>query len=278
MKALLTGSTGFVGGGLLKAYPEWIPAPSLREADEDFIRALMDKIRPDVIIHTAAVSDIGACEMDPEASYAANVLLPVLLAKARGTSRLICFSSDQVYSGSGGEGPYTETDAMPSNTYARQKLEMEKRVLDLSPDAVMLRAEWMYDYPAARSNYLSIILEQEQVGFSTTQFRGVTWLREVAAAMPAAVKLPGGVYNFGSETDESMYEITRAFAAYLGKKLQVEDTPGRHNLWMDCGKAKAFGVCFSTVLDALRECADVYHLRKTGEREHKEGAENADSE
>ena len=38
----------------------------------------------------------------------------------------------------------------PGNIYAAHKLEMEKRVLDILPSAVMLRAEWMYDYYAKK--------------------------------------------------------------------------------------------------------------------------------
>ena len=108
---------------------------------------MIDKCRADVIIHTAAISDVGTCEKDPGASYEANVRLPLFLAKAAKEQKMICFSSDQVYRGCAGEGPYKEEDASPCNVYGRHKLEMEQQVLDVKPDAVMLRAEWMYDYP-----------------------------------------------------------------------------------------------------------------------------------
>ena len=138
---------------------------------------------------------------------------------------------------------------------------MEKRVLDLSPDAVLLRAEWMYDWPGKRPNYFYNILQAEgSVVFSSMQYRGVTWLREVAEAMPAVLDLPGGVYNFGSETDQSMLEITREFVAFLGRPLAVTDAPARHNLWMDCSRAAGYGVVFSSVLDGLKRCAVAYRL------------------
>ena len=253
MRILLTGANGFVGSGLKKAFPEMISAPSLRQTAEDEIRRIVEDC--DTVVHTAAISDIGSCEKDPEASYRANVMLPVYLARACADKKLICFSSDQVYSGCGEDGPYDESTAVPANTYAAHKLEMEKRVLDICPDAVLLRAEWMYDYPPVRPNYLSMVLEaKECLSFSSKQYRGVTWLREVAEAMPAVMRLPGGVYNFGSETDKSMYEITRDFLEYLGKDVPVEDAPPRHNLWMNCAKARMRGVAFSRVEDALKRC------------------------
>ena len=259
MNILLTGANGFVGSGLKRAFPEMIAAPSLRQISEEEITRLADAY--DVIIHTAAISDIGTCEKDPDASYRANVLLPVYLARAcNGARKLICFSSDQVYSGCDEEGPYDENTAKPANTYAVHKLEMEQRVLDICPDAVMLRAEWMYDYHTSRPNYLSLVMKAEQLAFSSKQYRGVTWLQEVAETMPAVMKLPGGVYNFGSETNKSIYEITRDFVKVIGRQTTVEDAPPQHNLWMNCGKAKRHGVNFSTVEDALKRCAMEYGL------------------
>ena len=262
-KILLTGPDGFVGNKILRAYREdIIPAPSLRYSSEDDIKRIVEESGADAIIHTAAISDIGVCQNNPEMSYRANVILPVLLAKASSGRKLICFSSDQVYSGAECEGPYTEDDVRPANIYAEHKLEMENRVLDIAPDAVMLRAEWMYDHMSERHNYLKNVLEG-QVTFSSRQYRGVTYLREVAEAVPAVLELPGGSYNFGSETDQSMYEITEEFLKYLGRKDRAVDTPPRHNLWMDCSKAVRNGVVFSSVLDGLKRCADDYGLRES---------------
>ena len=103
---------------------------------------------------------------------------------------------------------------------------------------VMLRAEWMYDYYEKRSNYLMMILNaihtQDSVSFSSKQFRGITYLKEVAENMDKVILLPGGAYNFGSETTQSIYEVTNKFVDMLGKRLIVKDAPARHNLWMDC--------------------------------------------
>ena len=74
--------------------------------------------------------------------------------------------------------------------------------------------------------------------------------------------LPGGVYNFGSETTKSMYEITREFLALIGKDIPLEEGPARHNLWMDCEKARKCGVAFRSVEDGLSQCAADYHLLK----------------
>ena len=255
-RILVTGAAGFVGQKIMQMCNGAMACPSLRDATEDEVRRIVEESGANAIIHTAAISDIGVCQADPEASYIANVRLPVYLAKASKHAKLICFSSDQVYSGLEEEGPYSEDRVRPANIYAQHKLEMEQRVLDLAPDAVMLRAEWMYDYYLKKPNYfMNIIRASGSVAFSSRQYRGITYVKEVAENMEKVMGLPGGSYNFGSETTRSMYEISREFLALLGKDIPLEDAPPRHNLWMNCGKAGAFGVVFSTVEEGLKRCA-----------------------
>jgi dTDP-4-dehydrorhamnose reductase len=253
---LVTGAGGFVGNKIMQTRKDVIACPSLRGASEDDVRRIVESAGVDTIIHTAAISDVGACAADPEASYVANVLIPVYLARACKGIKLICFSSDQVYTGSPEEGPYTEDMAKPDNVYAEHKLEMENRVLDIDPDAVLLRAEWMYDYYLKKSNYfMRIINAEETLRFSSQSYRGITYVKEVAESMDAVKLLPGGVYNFGSETTRSMYEITEDFLASIGKNVNLEDAPKAHNLWMNCEKARRLGVSFCSVEEGLKACA-----------------------
>lgn len=258
---LVTGATGFVGQKIMQICKDTVACPSLRDMSEDQIKRILENNTIDTIIHTAAISDIGACQADPEASYIANVQIPISLAKAANHAKLICFSSDQVYSGLDEEGPYAEDTVKPGNIYAEHKLEMEQRVLEIDPDAVMLRAEWMYDYYLKKSNYfMNILNATESIRFSSRQYRGITYVKEVAENMEKVIPLPGGIYNFGSETTKSMYEISKEFLRMLGKNITLADAPPRHNLWMNCGKAKRCGIEFSSVEDGLKRCAEDYKL------------------
>jgi len=258
---LVTGANGFVGNKIMQVCKDTVACPSLRGVSADEVKRIVEESGVDTIIHTAAISDIGACQANPEASYFANVEIPIYLAKASKNVKLICFSSDQVYSGADEDGPYSEDMVKPNNVYAKHKLEMEQRVLDIEPNAVMLRAEWMYDYYLKRQNYfMNIINAKKSVCFSSHQYRGITYVKEVAENMEKVMYLPGGAYNFGSETTKSMYEITKEFLSILGKNIEVEDSPSRHNLWMNCEKAKKYGVEFSSVLDGLKKCAKDYSL------------------
>ncbi len=261
MKILLTGARGFVGARIAAALPV-TAAPSLRDRTEDDIKRLMDETEPDVIIHTAAISDISACEKDPEASFRANVEIPVWLSKTG--IKAVLFSTDQVYGGHADEGPYAENDTAPANVYARHKLEMEQRVLEINPDAVLLRATWMYDMPlygaANRGNFLVNMLRQPEAAFSGMQHRAVTYVREVARWTERALSLPGGSYNFGSENSLTMLETAQWLKDRLHLSIALRDAGPRPPLWMDCAKAKAQGIQFMDTVDGLEQCIRDYAL------------------
>lgn len=261
MRILVTGPRGFVGARIMAAMPA-MGAPSLRDATEDDIRRLVDQTEPDVIIHTAAISDISECAKNPEASHRANVEIPAAIARTG--VKPILFSTDQVYSGCAGEGPYGEEETGPANLYAAHKLEMERRVLDINPDAVLLRATWMYDMPLYgvpnRGNFLINMLRGKALAFSAAQHRAVTYVREVALHMEAAMGLPGGVYNYGSENPLTMLETAQWLADALKLDIRLRDAGPRHNLWMDCGELERHGIRFKSTVDGLKQCIGDYHL------------------
>ena len=236
-KLLVSGAGGFVGARIMTqlagryelcAFPKGM----LTAADEQTVADWVRREQPDVIVHTAALSDTGYSEKHPDR---ANVLLPCWMAAAaqKSGAKLVAFSSDQVYTGLTEHGPFDEdTPLSPANVYGRHKQEMEQRVLDILPDAVLLRAAWMYDLPGyglpIRGNFLLNLLtaamRQETLRFSARDYRGITYVREAVERLTQAMELPGGVYNFGSDNDRSMVETARQFAELLGISVAIEIT------------------------------------------------------
>ena len=189
-KILITGAGGFVGSRILQ---QWqgkyelcaLPKGFFCTADEALTRAQVEALHPDVILHTAALSDTSYCAQHPAEAYRANVELPVWLARAaqQTKAKLVAFSSDQVYAGTKQQGPLSEAlDLHPTNIYGQYKLEAEQRVLELCPDSVHLRASWMYDLPGyglpirgnLPLNLLRAALKGETLRFSRNDHRGVT--------------------------------------------------------------------------------------------------------
>ncbi len=256
MRILVTGPKGFVGARIMSELQGAIPAHSLRGADEDAVRRLVDTAEPDLIIHTAAISDIPTCEKNVEASYHANVKIPMWLVSTG--VKCVIFSTDQVYSGCDEEGPYVEETVKPANVYAHHKLEMEEKTLEINPDTVLLRATWMYDMPMYghinRGNFFMNMLRSSEIGFSASQHRAVTYVRQVAEQMRNAARLPGGVYNYGSENELTMLETACWLKDRLGLQIDLRDAGQRHNLWMDCTKARRYGVVFDKTIEGLKRC------------------------
>ena len=248
MKILVTGANGFVGRYIMKAVPGAEPVTNLRDRKED-IRSIFEDAG--YIIHTAAISDTQICEKNPDESYEANVLLPVAIAKAAPRAKLICFSSDQVYNASQHDGPYLEGMECPGSVYARHKLEMEQRVLDINPGAVMLRLTWMFDM---NHGYAPMILSEEKNIAVPEQYRGITWVREVADNIEKTFALPGGSYNFGSENEMPMPLFALTALAFLGRSKAVITENSRHNLWMNTKKAQEIGVAFSSSIEGFKKC------------------------
>lgn len=275
-RILVTGAGGFVGARILQQLGDrltLIPAPrgALRGAAQADIDRLVDDARPDAILHTAAISDTGYSQAHLAESYEANVALPVRLARAARAAGagLVCFSSDQVYTGLSGDGPFTEDVPLsPANVYGRHKREAEQRVLDIWPRAVMLRATWLYDLPGyglpirgnLPLNLLRAARRGEALRFSRRDRRGVTYVRQAVENLLPALSLPGGVYNFGSENTRDMYETALAFCRALGIAPAIEAADWQRSLAMDCGKASRAGIPFDDTVEGISRCLADYGL------------------
>lgn len=275
-RVLITGGSGFLGARILQqglgdAELCSLPRGFLAAAGEAEVTETIQKLQPAAIVHAAARSDTGYCAQHPEEAHRANVELPVWVAKAACASgaKLLAFSSDQVYAGITQPGPLPETlPLQPTNVYGRCKLEMEQRVLELCPDAVLLRASWMYDLPGyglpirgnLPLNLLRAAQRGESVRFSVQDFRGITYVRQAVALLEPALTLPGGVYNFGSENAENMVLTARQFAETLGITVDIQEADWARNLAMDCSKLRAQGIVFDTTQAGLTRCLRDYGL------------------
>lgn len=273
-RILVTGAGGFVGSRIMQQISgaaEVIPFPGGRMAHipREELHELILRLHPDVLLHTAALSDTGYCEVHPEESYRANVSVPLWIAEAAGelNAKLVAFSSDQVYAGLQDTGPFEEDLPLhPANVYGRHKREAEQRVLELLPSAVLLRATWMYDLPGYGLpirgnlilNLLRAALHNEPLRFSCRDYRGVTYVRQAVENLLPALDLPGGVYNFGCENDYDMYTTARHFCTVLGITPSLEKADWSRSLRMDCRKAREAGIVFDSTFDNVTRCLQDY--------------------
>lgn len=276
MKLLITGGTGFLGrrsAAYLQAQGFQVLTPSHGELDITDGKSLQSwfrEHRPEAVIHTAAISDTGLCQKEPRWSETVNVEGPGNLAKAcrESGSKLVLCSSDQVYSGSVLTGPHREEKPVsPNNVYGNQKLQAEQKCLQILPDAVCLRLSWMYAtdiFPGEHGHFLTTLKaaladEAKPLTWPVYDRRGITDVNWVVKNLPAALSLPGGVYNFGSENDANTYEtvkhlltrlgITGALARLTPNEAAFAEQP--RDISMETAKIREAGIPFPTTAEGL---------------------------
>jgi dTDP-4-dehydrorhamnose reductase len=135
-RAIITGAAGLIGQYLVKTAPRWAPdwdVQGLTRADLDLtdranVERTWQSIKPNAVIHCAALSRTKDCEQDPEQARRINVEATAHLAQLSQDIPFIFLSSGEVFDGR--TGWYGETDEPnPINVYGQTKLEAEQAVL-----------------------------------------------------------------------------------------------------------------------------------------------------
>ncbi len=133
VRALVTGSRGFVGGHLLPRLAErgWLVLGTDREeldvTDAEAVALAVARERPDAIVHLAAVSSVGAASRDTRLAYRVNFVgsRNLLAAATRHAprARLLLVGSGEVYGPlAAGAAPFDEAAPLrPTSVYARTK-------------------------------------------------------------------------------------------------------------------------------------------------------------
>lgn len=167
MKLLVTGVSGQVGYELMRSLQPLgeVVATDAHAVDfsrPDSLNALVDQVKPNVIINPAAYTAVDKAEEEEALALAINGTAPAVLAEAakRHSALLIHYSTDYVFDGTK-QGKYEEDDATcPQNAYGRTKLAGELALADSGADYLVLRTSWVY---ASRGkNFLKTMLKLAQ--------------------------------------------------------------------------------------------------------------------
>ncbi|NCW57579.1 MAG: dTDP-4-dehydrorhamnose reductase, partial [Gammaproteobacteria bacterium] len=161
MKILLLGCNGQVGWELqrsLQPLGEVIAcdfdSPADRRADftqPASVAALVDRVRPQIIVNSAAHTAVDKAESEVELARAINATTVGAIAERAAVlgSLLIHYSTDYVYDGSGSLPREESSPTAPLSVYGRTKLEGEELIRASGCRHVILRTSWVY---AARGN------------------------------------------------------------------------------------------------------------------------------
>ena len=151
MKILVTGSDGLIGTNILPyltKHFEIIPATEKQWdiLDRNMGEEVFRTHRPDVLINLAAVTNVDMCEEATELAFRVNAEGAGLIAELcrKHDVKLLHFSTDYVFDGTGTK-PYTEEDVPnPLSVYGRSKFLGENNVIKNHPSSLIVRTEWIY--------------------------------------------------------------------------------------------------------------------------------------
>ena len=254
--------------------------PAVELSDHSSIGRLLFDIDPDVVINTAAFTDVDGAEDQPERARRENAYGAALLAQnaARRSVPIIHLSTAHVFDGHR-QTPYTEDHkAEPINTYGRTKLEGEQSVAAANPSHVIVRTGWIHS-PFGR-NFVTSLIQRAQVEeamqFVSDQTGAPTYAIHLADALldiaKRLVRSPDpslcGTYHLAGSGTASWYDMA-ARALQFSKQLdgptaQLQPapytqfparSPRPHHACLDCTKAsRVFAVSLPAWQDGVDAC------------------------
>lgn len=143
-KTIITGGTGRLGKELTRHYPQAF-APTRNQmdiTDPSDVKAVLNAIKPNLIIHAAAYTNVLEAEREPQRAWITNVEgTKNLVQAASPDTRIIFFSTDYVFDGVIGD--YRETDRTGPyvNQYAASKGVAELHAL-MHPNTLVIRTSF----------------------------------------------------------------------------------------------------------------------------------------
>lgn len=208
-RLLVTGAGGQLGRALAEAFRDE-DVVALTRSDWDVTTPPPLMQAPDLVLHTAAWTDVDGAEDDPQGAAALNVGGTANVAAVG--APLVYFSTDFVFDGHKRE-PYVESDGPnPLSVYARTKLQGEGAA---GENAWIVRSSWLFG-PTGH-NFVRTILrlasEREELTVVDDQRGCPTYVGHLATAVRELVELPRGIWHLAADGDCTWFEFAREIVA-----------------------------------------------------------------
>jgi dTDP-4-dehydrorhamnose reductase len=269
VKAIVLGANGQLGSELARLIGDnsGVPREEISVTDPQSLDALLSSRRPEVVFNCAAYNAVDRAETERDLAYAVNAEGPanVAMSCARHGLRLVHFSTNFVFDGAL-DRPYVETDLPePLSVYASSKLEGERRVLDLLPEALVIRTSAVFGDTGSAikgGSFPERIVSRARLGQAlrvvADQKVNPTYAGDLA---PAAIKLAEsrleGLVHVVAAGCAGWDEFARAALTEVGVRAEVESILSAE---LATPAARPRNGCLeSTRTDALRPWRDGLH-------------------
>ena len=239
MRVLVTGATGLLGRALMKAFSDAeLTGVALSRATEGLVRldlrrtgeieALVEDLRPDIIVHSAAERRPDVCEKDPEGTRALNVEATAALARSAAAcgAWILYTSTDYVFDGT--NPPYAvDAPTHPLNAYGESKLQGERALWEATRRGGVLRMPILYG-PSEHAaecvvvDLAALVHSGEPAKLDDWAIRFPTFTDDVAAICRELCGRAlddrdfSGTWHFSGRERLTKYGMAVAIAEYLG--------------------------------------------------------------
>ncbi len=199
-RILVIGAKGMLGGDLmgvlLSSFPnDEILGWDIEEIDiqkEEDTVFKVEELRPHVVIHIAAYTDVDGCESNKEKAFAVNAegTKHVALGASSCQAKMIYLSTDYVFDGKKKE-PYLESDPPhPISVYGHSKWRGEQYVQEWVEDFLIIRTQWLYGRYG--KNFVTSILrqagEKRALSIVNDQIGSPTYTADLAKAISTLIQ------------------------------------------------------------------------------------------
>ena len=234
MKILVTGARGMLGHDLCPVLSESHDVVGVDQEDADItdlaaVEKLVNRVRPDLVLHAAAFTDVDRAESCPDIAREVNAVGTMNVAKAalEADAVMAYVSTDYVFDGKKGE-PYVEIDRPnPINVYGCSKYAGERVVQSMSKHYYVFRTAWLYA-PHGKNFVNTIVRIAEETGrleVVNDQIGTPTYTLDLAHAVNA-ILLSGvpGLYHTVNQGQCSWFDFAGEILRQTGIKAELKPT------------------------------------------------------
>ncbi|MBW3491688.1 dTDP-4-dehydrorhamnose reductase [Bacillus sp. FDAARGOS_1420] len=220
MKVLVTGAKGQLGQDVVNLLEEqtWevfgLGREELNITDEKQVSEKVLLIQPDIIIHTAAYTQVDQAESDEEAAFNVNAEGTKYLAKAaEAVGAKFCYvSTDYVFDGTKNEPYKADDQTNPQTVYGKSKLVGEQYTQEYCSKNYIVRTSWVFGLYG--NNFVKTMLrlaeEKKELGIVHDQVGSPTYTTDLARFIINLVQTNKyGIYHGSNSGVCSWYEFAK---------------------------------------------------------------------
>lgn len=232
MKILITGADGNLGSYLSRNLSENHTVFSLNKNNLDITSKascteIISKLKPEIVIHTAALSNIDMCERDETSAYTINTIgsLNVAYPCSLLDIPIVYISCNNVYDGNK-TSPYYETDlCTPINIYGKTKLAGEKLIRTICTKYFILRTSWLY---GTKNCFVKNIVDNKDVPLfmCSGEISSPTYIKDFYMVIEKILKSDMyGIYNCTNAGGIKKSIWVKSILDYINIKKDIIEIP-----------------------------------------------------